>query len=154
MFDISDEVWFDVGGAGRFPVPEQGDSPMSTCTTCGKDFTGGFVKHAIKDHPRKVKTTQAPTPTGVTGGDLEITWGAAGTAEQDLAQARESRSPVRTAAKVQVTKGPRTPAPSARSARTDARNAIPARERALKAQLREARRAMRRIEAQLVDVRA
>ena len=122
---------------------------MSTCQTCGKDFTGGYVKHAIKDHPRKV---QNPTPTGVTGGDLAIEWD-----EHDIAHAvithtptRESRSPVRTAAKAQVT----TPKPSAKSARTDARNAIPARERALKAELRQARRAMRRIERELVDVRA
>ena len=123
---------------------------MSTCQTCGKDFTGGYVKHAIKDHPRKV---QNPTPTGTTGGDLEMTWGAAGTPEQDLASVREAhvrRSPVRTAAKAQVT----TPKPSAKSARTDARNAIPARERALKAELRQARRAMRRLERELVDVRA
>ena len=122
---------------------------MSTCQTCGKDFTGGYVKHAIKDHPRKV---QNPTPTGVTGGDLAIEWD-----EHDIAHAvithtptRESRSPVRTAAKAQVT----TPKPSAKSARMDARNAIPARERALKAELRQARRAMRRIERELVDVRA
>ena len=127
---------------------------MSTCQTCGKDFTGGYVKHAIKDHPRGSKTTQAQvTPTGTTGGDLEMTWGAAGTPEQDLASVREAhvrRSPVRTAAKAQVT----TPKPSAKSARMDARNAIPARERALRAELRQARRAMRRIERELVDVRA
>ena len=131
---------------------------MGTCSTCGKDFTGGYVKHAIKDHPRKV---QNPTPTGVTGGDLAIEWD-----EHDIAHAvithtptRESRSPVRTAAKAQVktttrTRGPHTPVVSARSARTEARNSTPKRERDLRAELRQARRAMRRIEAQLTDMRA
>ena len=128
---------------------------MSTCQTCGKDFTGGYVKHAIKDHPRKV---QNPTPTGVTGGDLAIEWD-----EHDIAHAvithtptRESRSPVRTAAKAQVKTPKRvtTPRPSAASARRDARNAVPARERELRAELRQARRAMRRVERELVDVRA
>ena len=134
------------------------DQSTQVCGSCGEEFTGGYVKHAIRDHGRKEITgvmpaVLAPTPSGVTGGDLEITWGAAGTPEQDLASVREAhvrRSPVRTAAKAQVT----TPKPSAKSARTDARNAIPARERALKAELRQARRAMRRIERELVDVRA
>jgi hypothetical protein len=142
---------------------------MGTCTTCGKDFTGGYVKHAIKNHPRKNTTRENnPTPTGVTGGDLEITWGAVGTPEQDLAtHAGERLVPThvvpavstsavrgRKGSSTQVARGPRTPVVSAKTARTDARNAIPARERALRAELRQARRAMRRIEAQLVDVRS
>ena len=142
---------------------------MGTCSTCGKDFTGGYVKHAIKDHPRK---GSQPTPTGVTGGDLEISWGAAGASDQDLASlcesvrpvivhtpARESRSPVRSAAKAQVkttkrTQGPRTPVVSARSARTERRNSTPKRERDLQAELRQARRSMRRIERALAEARS
>ena len=148
---------------------------MSTCQTCGKDFTGGYVKHAIKDHPRKNATTrwqarcaelappapENPTPTGVTGGDLAIEWD-----EHDIAHAvithtptRESRSPVRTAAKAQVktttrTRGPRTPVVSARSARTESRNSTPKRERDLRAELRQARRSMRRIERALAEARS
>ena len=144
---------------------------MSTCQTCGKDFTGGYVKHAIKDHPRKNATTrwqarcaelappalENPTPTGVTGGDLAIEWD-----EHDIAHAvithtptRESRSPVRTAAKAQVKTPKRvtTPRPIAKSERADTRRAIPARERELRAELRQARRAMARLERELVDVR-
>ena len=142
------------------------DQSTQVCGSCGEEFSGGYVKHAIRDHGRKEITgvmpaVLAPTPSGVTGGDLAIEWD-----EHDIAHAvithtptRESRSPVRTAAKAQVktttrTRGPRTPVVSARSARTESRNSTPKRERDLRAELRQARRAMRRIEAQLTDMRA
>src|ERR1039458_10005875 len=113
----------------------------STCTQCGEDFTGGFVAHKIKTHPRTVKTPRV----------VEVA--EAVVAKGFLAQGYHSErtSPVRSAAKPQVktTRVVTTPKPSAKSERTDRRNAVPARERKLRTELRQARSAMRKLHARL-----
>ena len=133
-------------GAGTRQAQER------TCDVCGMSFTGSWVSHKIKTHPRS-KTTQALAEN--TTREAEA-WLDTYHAETGTVQARVRRSPVRAAAKAQVKTPKRvtTPRPSAKSERADTRRAIPARERELRAELRQARRAMARLERQLVDVRA
>ena len=131
----------------------------STCSQCGEDFTGGFVAHKIKTHARAVKTTHEVSriipdsqariiPAGVTPRGFL----AAGYHSEDTRPVKTPArvSPVRVAAaKSQVT----TPKPSAKSERADSRRAVPARERKLRTELRQARRSLKALQARM-DVHA
>jgi hypothetical protein len=129
-------------GAGTTQAQER------TCDVCGMGFTGSWVSHKIKTHPRS-KTTQALAEN--TTREAEA-WLDTYHSEAGITRAKSARvSPVRVAAKAQV-KTPRrvtTPRPSAKSERADTRRAVPARERELRAELREARKAFRALQARM-----
>ena len=134
-------------GAGTRQAQER------TCDVCGMSFTGSWVSHKIKTHPRS-KTTQALAEN--TTREAEA-WLDTYHSEAGITRAKSARvSPVRVAAKAQVKTPKRviTPRPSAKSERADTRRAIPARERELRAELRQARRSMRRIERALAEARS
>lgn len=115
------------------------------CDVCGDEFSGSWVSHKIKTHPRS-KTTQALAENTT----REAGWWLANVHTENTTPVR-GKSPVRVAAKVQAKTPKRvtTPRPSAKSARTDARNAIPARERKLRAELRQARKSLRDLQARM-----
>ena len=119
----------------------------SVCDTCGEDFpTGRFIAHKITRHPRG-KTTRTQDGPHVPEGFL-----AQGYHHEGTTPAQVRRSPVREAAAKSQVKTPRvvtTPTPSARSERADTRRATPAKVRALRAELRQARKAMRELQARL-----
>ena len=125
-----------------------------TCATCGEEFpVGKFIAHKIRAH-RGLR--EAPRTHEIPA-DAEFAEDGALEFPQVTHVSRPRVSPVRVSARpVQApkrTRGPRTPVVSAKTVRTDKRHAVPARERAIRAELRQARRTMARLERALASTR-